>query len=318
MKIGIIGAGAIGGWVAATLAGGGHDVAVLARGATLAAIRADGLILCEGDSATTHRVKASHDPAALGSQDILIITVKAQALPALAPQLAAMIGPDTIIIPMLNGVPWWFLGEGDRVESVDPTGSIAAALPHAQVVGSVLHAAANCPSPGVAELRYSDRIIIGEPGGGGSARIDMLAAMLVASGLPGIASADVRTDIWFKLWGNMTMNPISALTLSTMDKILDDPFAESFILRIMDEAKAVGAKIGCVITQSGADRNAVTRKLGAVKTSMLQDTEAGRSLELDALVAAPREIAARFGVATPNMDALLGLIRLMGKSRGLY
>ena len=318
MKIGIIGAGAIGGWVAAKLAGGGHDVAVLARGATLAAISTDGLILCEGDLATTHLVKASDDPAALGIQDILIITVKAQALPALAPQLAAMIGPNTIIIPMLNGVPWWFLGEGDRVESVDPIGSIAAAFPHAQVVGSVLHAAANCPSPGVVELRYSDRIIIGEPSGGLSARIDMLAAMLVASGLPGIASDDVRTDIWFKLWGNMTMNPISALTLSTMDKILDDPFAESFILRIMDEAKAVGAKIGCVITQSGADRNAVTRKLGAVKTSMLQDTEAGRSLELDALVAAPREIAARFGVPTPNMDALLGLIRLMGKSRGLY
>ena len=318
MKIGIIGAGAIGGWVGAKLAGGGHVVSVLARGETLAAIAANGLSLIEGESGTTQAVMASHDPAALGPQDVLMLTVKAPALPALAPRLAPMIGPETIIIPMLNGVPWWFLGEGEQLTTVDPDGSLAKAFPFNRVMGSVVHAAADCPAPGVVQLRYLDRIYLGEPGGGKSDRVAKLVGALAASALPCLASDDIRSAIWFKLWGNMTMNPISALTLSTLDEILSDPLAEQFILRVMDEAKAIGAKIGCGIVQSGADRNAVTRKLGAVKTSMLQDVEAGRALELDALVAAPREIAARFGIETPNIDALLGLTRLMGKARGLY
>ena len=229
-----------------------------------------------------------------------------------------MIGPQTIIVPMLNGVPWWFLGENVRLLAVDPDGSLASAFPYHAVVGSVIHAAANCPASGVIDLKYTDRLYLGEPAGGMSARVEALVAVFKESGIPALSSADIRSDIWFKLWGNMTMNPISALTFSTLEQILDDPLAEQFILRVMDEAKAVGAKIGCTLAQSGADRNAITRKLGAVKTSMLQDVETGRAIELDALVAAPREIAARFGVQTPNMDVLLGLSRLMGRSRGLY
>ena len=318
MKIGIIGAGAIGGWIGAKLAGGGHDLSVLARGKTLAAIARDGLILREDDAETRHAVASSDSTTALGPQSILVITVKAQTLPALAASLAPMIGPETLIIPMLNGVPWWFLGKGEQLASVDPAGSVAAALPYHQLIGCVVHASAACPAPGVTALKFTDRIILGEPGSGASERLTELAGVFQAAGINAVASDHVRRDIWYKLWGNMTMNPISALTLATADRILADPLVNGLVLAVMDEAKAIGAKIDCPIEQSGADRNAVTRKLGAFKTSMLQDVEAGRGLELDALLAAPREIAQRFGAPTPSIDALFGLARLMGQSRGLY
>ena len=318
MKIGIIGAGAIGGWIGAKLAGGGHDLSVLARGETLAAIARGGLILREGDAETRHAVTSSDTATALGPQDILVITVKAQALPALAASLAPMIGPETLIVPMLNGVPWWFLGQGEQLASVDPTGSVAAALPYHQLIGCVVHGSASCPAPGITALKFADRIIIGEPLGGTTERLSGLAELFQGAGINAVTSNHVRRDIWYKLWGNMTMNPISALTLATADRILDDALVDGLVLAVMDEAKTIGAKIGCPIEQNGADRIAVTRKLGAFKTSMLQDVEAGRGLELDALLAAPREIARRFGVPTPSIDALFGLARLMGQSRGLY
>jgi len=318
LKIGIVGAGSIGGWLGAKLAAGGHEVSVLARGATLAAIAANGLILREGDRETRQAVASSADPAALGPQDALILAVKSQSLPALAPTLAPMIGPATLVLPMLNGVPWWFMGAGEPLRSVDPAGAIGAAIPYDQILGCVVHGSAACPEPGVTALRFADKVFIGEPAGGLSERARAIVSVLVDAGVPAVATDKIKFEIWYKLWGNMTMNPISALTLATADRVLDDPLVNGFVLAVMAEAKAVGAKIGCPIEQTGEDRNAVTRKLGAFKTSMLQDVEAGRAIELDALLAAPREIAVRAGVPTPNIDALFGLARLMGASRGIY
>ena len=315
MKIGIIGAGSIGGWVAARLALGGHDVSVLARGATLRALE-DGLSIREQGTSERAEVRASDDPARLGTQQLLVIAVKAPAL-ADATQLAdPMISSDTLILPMLNGVPWWFF-DGEPLRSVDPNGRIATAIPYDRLVGCVVHAACRRSAPNAVEVTHADKLILGEPAGGSSARVERLATLFEQAGIRVERSDNVRRAIWYKLWGNMTMNPVSALTLATADKILADRELKPFILACMAEAAEIGAAIGCPIGESGEERMAVTARLGAFKTSMLQDVEAGRAIELEALVGAPREIGRRVGVATPNIDALYALTRLMAESRGL-
>ena len=319
MRIAIVGAGAIGGWVAAKLAAAGHDVALLARGATLAAVEADGLVLREGGEETSLRLQASDDAASLGPRDLLVFAVKAPSLGAAAAAAAPLIGAGTLILPMLNGVPWWFLADRNQsLASVDPDGAIARALPLPQVIGCVVHASCASPDPGVVVHGSGDGLILGEPAGGDSERLQALAALLGEAGFAATASARIQKDVWYKLWGNMTMNPISALTGGICDAILDDELVEAFILEIMAEAAEIGARIGCPIEQSGRDRIAVTRKLGPFKTSMLQDVEAGRPIELDALLGAPREIGRMVSVETPNMDALFGLTRVMARQRGLY
>jgi 2-dehydropantoate 2-reductase len=191
-------------------------------------------------------------------------------------------------------------------------------MPIANVLGCVVHGSSSAPEPGLSVLQKGDRIIVGEINGEATARLARVVAMLREAGLPGELSSTIRQEVWYKLWGNMTMNPISALTGATCDRILDDPLVESFVLAVMQEAAVIGRKVGCPISESGAARNRVTRKLGVFKTSMLQDVEAGRVLELDLQLAAPREIAQRLGIATPYIDALLGLTRLSAESRGLY
>jgi 2-dehydropantoate 2-reductase len=223
----------------------------------------------------------------------------------------------------MNGVPWWFCngvpGVGSEpLASVDPGGATAAALPLAQVVGCVVHISCLSPQPGMAEHRMGQGLIVGEPRGGASARVDALAGLLRDAGFDATASADVRRDIWYKLWGNLTMNPVTAITGATVDRVLDDPLVRNFCSSAMREASAVGARIGCPIEQSPEDRHAVTRRLGAFKSSMLQDVEAGRPIELDAIVTAGHEIARRVGEPTPTIDALLGLTRLFARTRGLY
>ena len=254
------------------------------------------------------------------------MALKGPALAAAAPSLQPLIGAHTVVMPAMNGVPWWFLQAAlagvpladRRLASVDPDGRIEALLPLAQVLGCVVHLTCTSPEPGVVWHGFGERLIVGEPGGGGSARLDAVCAALAQAGFQAEAGTDIRRDIWFKLWGNMTMNPVSALTGAASDRILDDPLVRAFILRTMDEARQVGARIGCPIDQSGQARMAVTRELGGFKTSMLQDVLAGRPIELDALVGAVHEIGARVGVATPNIGALLGLTRLMARERGLY
>ncbi|MDP1908287.1 MAG: 2-dehydropantoate 2-reductase [Hyphomicrobium sp.] len=315
MKITVIGAGAIGGWVAARLAIAGHDVSVLARPATAAAL-ADGITIAERGEERTARPRIATDAGDLGTQDVLVIAVKAPAMAEAATAARPLIGPGTLIVPMMNGVPWWFI-DGAPLASVDPDGRIAAALPLPQVLGCVVHAACRRASPARIEVAMLDKLLVGEPGGGMSDRAAALAKMLFEAGLAGEATADVRRATWYKLWGNMTTNPISALTLATADLILANTETRAFMLRCMAEAAEIGAAIGCPITESGEDRVAITATLGAFKTSMLQDVEAGRPIELNALLAAPLEIASRVGVPAPNLAALHGLARLMGESRGL-
>ena len=315
MRITIIGAGAIGGWAAGRLAIAGHDVSVIARGATAAAL-GHGITIVERGAETIAHLRMNSCAEAIGAQDILIVAVKAPAMVVAAEAAAPLIGPDTVIVPMMNGVPWWFI-EGKPLASVDPDGRIAAALPLRQVLGCVVHAACRRTSLARIEVAMLDRLLVGEPGGALSDRASAVASLFANAGLAGEAIADVRRAMWYKLWGNMTANPISALTLATADRILADAGARAFMLACMAEAAAIGAAIGCPINESGEDRLAVTATLGAFKTSMLQDVEAGRAIELDALLAAPLEIAARTGVAAPNLSALHGLTRLMGESRGL-
>lgn len=324
MKITVVGVGAIGGLLAARLAESGHEVSALARGATLAALRERGVRVASGDTVREVRLAAaSHEAGTLGPADLVLIALKAPALADAAPSLRPLIGPDTLVVPMMNGVPWWFLRFGPQpsdvpLASVDPTGAIERALPLPQVLGAVVHMSCSTAGPAHVVHFMGDRLIVGEPGGGASDRVARVAEALAGAGFTAERGNDVRHDIWFKLWGNMTMNPVSALTGASCDRILDDPLVAAFMLRAMAEAAAVGARIGCPIAQSGEERMAVTRKLGAFKTSMLQDLEAGRPLELDALVTAVREIGTRVGVPTPEIDALLGLARLMARSRGLY
>jgi 2-dehydropantoate 2-reductase len=316
MNICVVGAGAIGGWVAAKLAIAGEAVSILARGDTLQLARAEGLRLEENGEEFVGVVSAADDAQAIGEQDLVIIAVKAPALPGLASELRPLIGPETIVVAMLNGVPWWFV-DGERLSSVDPDGSIAAALPFDQIVGCVVHASCSRSGPNRIHVRHAEKLIIGEPNGEASDRSARLFASLDRAGLKPDLTNNVRRAIWYKLWGNATINPLSALTRATADSILADPECRAWMLEGMAELAAVGAAIGCPISESGEDRMQVTARLGAFKTSMLQDVEAERPIELEALVGAPREIARRHGIQTPALDRLYNVTKLMAQSLGL-
>ena len=325
MKVCIVGAGAIGGWMGVKLALAGHAVSVLARGATLAAIQANGLQMVGGGETVRVDVTASANAAGLAPPDLLIIAVKAPGLRDAALSVTSLIGPTTVVLTAMNGVPWWFfdradrpLAGGARLTTIDPSGEITACIPAGNVIGCVVHAACSVDAPGVIRHKMGQRLIIGEPGGGESPRLKVLHGVLVSAGFEPESSVDIQRDVWFKLWGNMTMNPVSALTRATTDKILDDPMVREFCSNVMREAQAIGNKIGIPIGQTPDERHEVTRKLGAMKTSMLQDVEANKGIELDALVAAVAEIGQKVGIATPYTDAMLGLTRLMARGRGLY
>jgi len=316
MKVCVVGAGAIGGLIGVRLARAGQArVSALARGATLQALQRAGWRLDDDEGQHGVQVTCSDDPGALGPQDLVVIAVKAQALGELAGRLGPLLAPHTVVLPAMNGVPWWF---AEGLQSVDPGGAIAAAIPRHHVLGCVVHASASAEGPGRVRHHSGLGLVIGEPDGGRSARAEEVAALLGAAGFEVTVSPEVRKAIWYKLWGNLSTNPVSAITGATTDRILADPLVSQFCLALMAEAKAVGAGIGCDLPQTPEDRHAITRRLGAFKTSMLQDVEAGRGLELDAIVAAVRELGQRVGVPTPQIDTLFGLARLFGQVRGLY
>ncbi len=328
-KIAIVGVGAIGGlfagWLGSRLPAGHIQLSAVARGETLRALKERGVTWVDADGAEhAVQVNASDDPASLGVQDLVIVSVKGPAMPQVAPAVRALMGPHTVVLVAMNGVPWWFFdglpGEaaGLQLHTVDPGGVTAENIPTAQVIGCVVHASAAAPQPARIERIKNNQLIIGEPSAGVSTRVQALSELLTQAGFGVTVSERIQRDIWFKLWGNMTINPISAITGAPCDRILDDPLVRGYVSAIMLEAKAIGARIGIPIDQSPEDRHAVTRKLGSFKTSMLQDVEAGRPIELDALVGAVREIGQHLGVATPNMDALMGLTRLMGQMKHLY
>jgi 2-dehydropantoate 2-reductase len=324
MKVCIYGAGAIGGWIGSGLARAGCSVSVVARGATLDALQLHGLRLREGRTVTSQAVASSALPAELGLQDLVVLAVKAPALPEVARQIAPLLGPDTVVLTAMNGVPWWFLQgfggalAGTRLTSVDPDGVLAEALPAPRIIGCVVHASCSVDEPGLVRHHFGKQLILGEPSGEKTARVQQLAALLQKAGFEANVSEQIQKDIWFKLWGNMTVNPISALTGATTDLIMGDELVRGFMTSVMLEAKEIGARIGIPIDQQPEDRHQVTRKLGAFKTSMLQDVEAGKAVELDALVTVVRELGQLTGVATPFTDALLGLARLQARVHRLY
>ncbi len=344
MKVCIVGLGAVGGVFAARLGmrlpTGRVQLSALARGATLRALQQNGLRFHEAGRESTVALHASDAPAALGPQDLVIVAVKAHALQAAAPAVAALCGPQTQVLTAMNGVPWWFFEGGVPADnpcaglalnSVDPGGQIAHCIPARRVLGGVVHYSSASQGPGVVQLVNGNGLIIGRatapiattpaaPGASGAtdAALHAVAELLLQAGIAVTVSPHIQRDVWFKLWGNMTMNPVSALTGAATDRVLDDALVRPFLSAVMREAQAIGAAFGVPIDQQPEDRHAVTRKLGSFKTSMLQDAEAGRPLEIDALLGAVREIGQQQGRATPFLDGLLGLVRLMARERGLY
>lgn len=323
-KVCIYGAGAIGGWIGAKLARAGCELSVVARGATLQALESDGLRLDEDGTTLQHKVRASASPAELGVQDLVIVAVKAPAMAEVAKAIRPLLGPDTVVLTAMNGVPWWFFQgfggryAGTRLKSIDPDGSIAEAVPARHVVGCVVHASCALRAPGHVQHHFGNRLILGEPSGEKSGRVQRLGALLAQAGFEAVVSEQIQKDAWYKLWGNMTVNPVSAMTGATTDLILNDDLVRDFISRVMLEAREIGERIGIPIAQQPEDRHQVTRKLGAFKTSMLQDVEAGKPVEIDALVTVVKEMGEMTGVPTPFTDALLGLSRLHARVHGLY
>jgi len=305
-RIVILGAGAIGGWVAAKLALAGQHVMALSSKGPL-----DSIELAEAGDLQTAGFTRFDGPA-----DVLVIAVKATALPAAAEAARSLAGPETLIVPMLNGVVWWFVG-GEPLGSIDPSGTIARAFPLDRIVGCVVHASCSRSASNRIDVKHADKLIIGEPGGETSERAARLFALFESAGLRPDMTGNIRRAIWYKLWGNATINPLSALTRATCDRILADPDSRAWMVDGMAELAAIGSAIDCPITESCEDRMAVTARLGAFKTSMLQDVEAGRPIELEALLGAPREIARRHGIATPALDRLYGVTRSMGESLNL-
>jgi 2-dehydropantoate 2-reductase len=326
MKICIVGAGAIGGFLGAKLALAesnglaAHQVSALARSATLGALQQYGWRMNTSGGLLQAPIHAASSSAAdLGVQDLLIIAVKGQSLAEVALSLSPLIDAHTLILPAMNGVPWWFCDE--PLQSLDPTGVIAASLPMTQVLGCVVHASTLQTEPGLVQHKMGQGLIVGEPACDphqSSRRVAAIVDALSHAGFEATHARDIRYDIWYKLWGNMTMNPVSAITGTTIDKILGDDLVRAFCARAMLEAGAIGKAIGCDITQTPADRNLITAKLGAFKTSMLQDVEAGRSIELDAIVGAVFEIGQRLGLPTDNIGAILGLTRVFAQNKNLY
>ncbi len=340
MKVCIVGLGAIGGlmagWMGLHLPPGRVRLSALARGATLAAVREHGLVLEDAVGVRAVPIEASDDAAALGAQDLVILAVKGPALPAVLPALRVLVGPQTQLLTAMNGVPWWFFDglapphRGLTLHSVDPGGAARAALPSAQVIGGVVHLSSAGVAPGRVRHVHGRALILGRavgvPGASNApaaheatdTALQAVAGLLQASGFETTVSGCIQREVWFKLSGNLTMNPVSALTGATLDRMLGDPLVRHFCSAVMREAQAIGAVIGVPIAGDPEARHAVTAKLGPVRTSMLQDLQAGRPLEIDALVGAVQEIGRHLGLATPNTDALLGLTRLMARERGLY
>ena len=329
MKVCVVGAGAVGGLVAGWL---GHrlgpqdlTLSVLARGETLAALQRNGLRVEQaGGPVVVQPIFASDQPEVLGVQDLVVVAVKGPALGAVAPAVRALSGAHTTVLVAMNGIPWWYFdhlegpAQGLRLATVDPGDQIRAHIPTERVLGCVVHLSAGTSAPGVVSHAFGNRLILGEPAGGDSLRLQQVGDLLARGGFVVETSPRIQREIWFKLWGNMTMNPISALTGATGDRILDDTLVRAYLNAMMLEAREIGARFGIPIEQHPEQRHELTRKLGAFRTSMLQDTEAGRPLEIDALLSAVCEVGRRLHMPTPHLDSLLGMTRLMARTRGLY
>lgn len=326
-KVCVIGAGAIGGMFGVLLARHGAEVSVIARGATLIALQQQGWVLETGGDRLVAPVHAVADAQGLGVQDLVVLAVKAYSLGDIAHHLAPLIGPDTIVVPALNGVPWWFIDAAaglpmsGRLEFADPRGRLEAAVGNQAVIGCVTYAACSTPAPGVARHNSGNRMVFGEVAcarhSAASERLGGLVAWFKAAGLEAEASTDIRAEVWKKLLGNACFNPVSVLTGSATDRLIDDPAVYALFTALMNETLAVGRAMGVDAGIDPQARLAVTRKLGHIKTSMLQDAEAGRPLELDAILGTVIELARRLQVTTPIADTVYALTRMRAQTFGL-
>ena len=325
MRICIYGAGAVGGLMAAWLGRAGHEASVVARGAHLEAIRRTGLRVRDRESGAVlaTRLAADSDPGKLGPQDAVIVTVKAQSLPEVADRIAPLLGAETSVVTAMNGVPWWFFDRlpsagGRRLESLDPDGRLARAMPTQRIVGCVIHLAASTPEPGLIMHNMGRKLILGEPGGQNTGRTASVVAALSGAGFECVTSPQIERDFWVKLLGNVSFNPVSALTLSTADRLIADPLVKAYMVSVMREVLAIGRAVGVDAAIDPEARIDMARSLGKFKTSMLQDMEAGKSLEIDGLLAGTLEIARFAGIAAPYTESLLGLIRMRAETTGQH
>ena len=317
MKICIVGAGAIGGLMAVKLAARGHDVSVVARGAQLAAIKASGLTLREDATETKVQVRASATMAEIGPQDLVVLGVKAHQVSALVADLPQLFGADTMVLTAQNGIPWWYFSgvggpyEGRHLESVDPGGRIAAHLPVQRVIGSVIYPAAEVVAPGIIQHIEGYRISLAEINNIETPRLQALSAMLRDAGFKAPIVSDIRTEIWTKLWGNLSFNPISALTGATLAGLCHYPLTRALAGAMMAEAQSVGEALGIRFRISIEKRLSGGEAVGEHKTSMLQDVEAGRVLEVDALLGSVLELGRLTNIAMPHLDTVYALTKLL-------
>lgn len=322
MKVCIYGAGAIGGLLGARLAASGVDVSLVARGAHLAAIRANGLTLEAGAERVVVQVPAAEDPAAFGPQDYVIVALKAHQVPPVVKRMQPLLGPRTAVVFAVNGVPWWYfhgLGgphEGRRLPSVDPGDAQWDGIGPERAIGCVVYPAAEVAAPGVIRLVEGDRFSLGEPSGERTGRVTRLAEALVTAGFKAPVRPRIRDEIWIKLWGNLSFNPISALTLATLDVICADPGTRAVARAMMVEAQTIAEQLGVRFSIDVDRRIEGAAAVGAHRTSMLQDLERGRPLETDALVTAVQEMGRLVEVPTPAIDTVLALLRLRARTAG--
>jgi 2-dehydropantoate 2-reductase len=322
MKIAVIGAGAIGGLVGARLALAGEDVTFIVRGANLRALRAQGIRLIEADGRDriARQVRATDDYAEAGRQDVVILAMKAHQVEGVADHVGKLFGPDTVVVTMQNGIPFWYFHghggalAGTRLQSVDPTGRVSAAIPAERIIGSVVYPAADLVAPGVIRHTEGDRFPLGELDGSSSERVQRVAAVFERAGFKAPVLADIRAEIWLKLWGNLTFNPISALTHATLIDICRFPHTRELAAQMMSEAQAIAHKLGITFRVTLDKGIAGAEKVGKHKTSMLQDVEAGRAPEIEALVGSVVELATLTQTPAPRIEAVYGLVKLLAQT----
>jgi 2-dehydropantoate 2-reductase len=322
MKIAVVGAGAIGGYLGAKLALAGEEVTFIARNRNLAAINANGFRLILEDGSQQHAVtaRAVQHMADAGEQDAVLLTLKAHQVRDVLPELRELFGTKTMIVTMINGLPWWYFHrlagpfEGRQLESVDPGGAIAAHIEPERIIGSVVYPATELVEPGVVRVIEGNRFTLGELDGSRSERIEALSQTFMRAGFKSPVARDIRSEIWVKLWGNLSFNPLSALTHATLQDICRFPLTRTLVERMMMEGQAIAEKLGVVFKVTLAQRIAGAEAIGAHKTSMLQDVEHGRALELEALVGAVVELGRITDTPTPNIDAIYAVTRLLGQT----
>lgn len=324
MKIAIYGAGAIGGLLGARLAAAGEDVTLIARGPHLAAIQAHGLKLTSDGEEIVTRPAATDDPRAAGRQDTVIITLKAPALPSLIGKIDPLLGPETTIVTAINGIPWWYFyrvegpNRDRQLRSIDPSGALWRSLPAERVIGCVVYPSAHISSPGHVEHEYGNRFMLGEPDGSKSPRVEALSQVLTNAGFKAPVRPNIRDDIWIKLWGNLSFNPVSALTGGTLQHIAEDPATRKLVRQMMVEAESVAKALGARLSVDVDTRIGWAQDVGHFKTSMLQDLEAGRPMEIDALVTVVAELGDIAGIDTPTIDTVLALVIQRARLKGCY